>query len=234
MEREEAQKKILIIEDDQRIAQLLTRGLTNKGFETETAYSGLLGLRRAESVAFDLVILDINLPELNGYDVCKRIRESKPQLPILMLTAMSEMDDKIEGFEAGADDYLVKPFDFRELYHRVLIGLRRNGTLPETPGKVLRIADLEIFMESKLVKRAGIEIKLTAREYEFLVYLVKNKGKVLSKNDIAANVWDVHFDTGTNVIEVYVNILRRKIDRDFEPKLIHTRPSLGYLMRENP
>jgi len=234
MENGEVRKKILIIEDDQRIAQLLTRGLSNKGFDTEVSYSGTMGLRRAEAVAFDLVILDINLPELNGYEVCKRIRESKPQLPVLMLTAMSEMEDKIEGFESGADDYLLKPFDFRELYHRVLVGIRRNNPLSDHLMKVLRIANLEIFTDSKLVKRAGIEIKLTAREYEFLVYLVKNKGKVLSKNDIAANVWDVHFDTGTNVIEVYVNILRRKIDRDFEPKLIHTRPSLGYLMRENP
>lgn len=227
-------KKILIIEDDQRIAQLLTRGLTNKGFDTEVAYNGQLGLRRAQTVAFDLVILDINLPELSGYEVCKRLRDVKPTLPILMLTAMSEVDDKIEGFEAGTDDYIVKPFDFRELYHRVLVGLRRNSPEVETVGKVLRIADLEVFLDSKLVKRAGKEINLTAREYEFLVFLVKNKGKVLSKNDIAAQVWDVHFDTGTNVIEVYINILRRKIDRDFEPKLIHTRPSLGYILREYP
>lgn len=234
MEAEIAKKKILIIEDDQRIAQLLTRGLTNKGFETEVAYQGLLGLRRAESVRFDFVILDINLPEMSGYQVCKRLRESNPYLPILMLTAMSEIEDKIEGFEAGADDYLVKPFDFRELYHRVLAGLRKNNPELEVIGKVLRIADLEIFLDSKLIKRAGKEINLTAREYEFLVYLVKNKGKVISKNDIAANVWDINFDTGTNVIEVYINILRRKIDRDFEPKLIHTRPSLGYILREYP
>ena len=234
MENETLPQKILIIEDDQRIAQLLTRGLTNKGFEIEVAYNGLLGLRRAQAVSFDLVILDINLPEMSGYEVCKRIRETKPALPILMLTAMSEMEDKIEGFEAGTDDYIVKPFDFRELYHRVLVGLRRNNPTSESVGKVLRIADLEVFLDSKLVKRAGQEINLTAREYEFLIYLVKNKGKVLSKNDIAANVWDVHFDTGTNVIEVYINILRRKIDRDFEPKLIHTRPSLGYMLRENP
>lgn len=234
MENEVIPQKILIIEDDQRIAQLLTRGLTNKGFEIEVAYNGVLGLRRAQAVSFDLVILDINLPEMSGYEVCKRIRESKPALPILMLTAMSEMEDKIEGFEAGTDDYIVKPFDFRELYHRVLVGLRRNNPTSESVGKVLRIADLEVFLESKLVRRAGREINLTAREYEFLIYLVKNKGKVLSKNDIAANVWDVHFDTGTNVIEVYINILRRKIDRDFEPKLIHTRPSLGYLLREYP
>lgn len=234
MENETLPQKILIIEDDQRIAQLLTRGLTNKGFEIEVAYNGLLGLRRAQAVSFDLVILDINLPEMSGYEVCKRIRESKPILPILMLTAMSEMEDKIEGFEAGTDDYIVKPFDFRELYHRVLVGLRRNNPTSESVGKVLRIADLEVFLDSKLVRRAGQEINLTAREYEFLIYLVKNKGKVLSKNDIAANVWDVHFDTGTNVIEVYINILRRKIDRNFEPKLIHTRPSLGYLLREYP
>ncbi|MFN8348871.1 MAG: response regulator transcription factor [Spirosomataceae bacterium] len=234
MEKETIPQKILIIEDDRRIAQLLTRGLTNKGFEIEVAYTGLLGLRRAEAVGFDLVILDINLPEMSGYEVCKRIRSVKPTLPILMLTAMSEIEDKIEGFEAGTDDYIVKPFDFRELYHRVIVGLRRNNPTLEPSGKVLRIADLEVFLESKLVKRAGREINLTAREYEFLIYLVKNKGKVISKNDIAANVWDVHFDTGTNVIEVYINILRRKIDRDFEPKLIHTRPGLGYLLRENP
>ncbi|WP_028668713.1 response regulator transcription factor [Runella zeae] len=234
MKTDATPKKILIIEDDLRIAQLLTRGLTNKGFETEVSYTGTLGLRRALAVGFDLVILDINLPELSGYEVCQRIREQKPSLPIVMLTAMSEIEDKIEGFEAGADDYLVKPFDFRELYHRVLVGLRRNHSEAQAVGKVLRIADLEIFLDSKLVKRAAQEINLTAREYEFLVYLVKNKGKVVSKNDIAANVWDVHFDTGTNVIEVYINILRRKIDRNFEPKLIHTRPGLGYLLRETP
>ncbi|MFN8355390.1 MAG: response regulator transcription factor [Spirosomataceae bacterium] len=234
MATEEPRKKILIIEDDQRIAQLLTRGLTNKGFDTEVAYNGSLGLRRAEVVDFNMLILDINLPEMSGFEICKRIRELKPNLPILMLTAMSEIEDKIEGFEAGADDYLVKPFDFRELYHRVLVGLRRHAPDTEPVGKVLRIKDLEVFLDSKIVKRGGKEINLTAREYEFLVYLVKNKGKVLSKNDIAANVWDVNFDTGTNVIEVYINILRRKIDRDFEPKLIHTRPSLGYILREYP
>lgn len=226
-------KKILVIEDDQRIAQLLTRGLTNKGFEIEVAYNGTLGLRRAESIDFDLIILDINLPEMNGFEVCKSIRAFKPNLPILMLTAMSEIEDKIEGFEAGADDYIVKPFDFRELYHRVLVALRHNNPEPENIGNVVKIADLEIFLDSKLVKRAGQEIRLTAREYDFLLFLVRNQGRIISKPEIATNVWDIHFDTGTNVIEVYINILRRKIDKGFEPKLIHTRPGLGYMIRES-
>ncbi|RRB02858.1 response regulator transcription factor [Larkinella rosea] len=225
-------KTILIVEDDRRIAQNISRGLMEEGYQTEVAYEGYNGRDLALRQPFDLIILDINLPGLNGYEVCRNIRAEKPQVPIIMLTALGEIEDKVEGLERGADDYLVKPFDFRELSARIATCFRRADLLDKTVAdEVLRIANLEVNISTKQVKRADIPIDLTAREFALLEYLVRNRGRVVSKMDLAEKVWSLNFDPGTNVVEVYINYLRKKIDRDFEPKLIHTRAGMGYVLK---
>jgi DNA-binding response OmpR family regulator len=226
-------KKILIVEDDLRIAQNISKGLVEKGYVTETAFDGKIGLKLALSIDFDLVLLDLNLPGLNGYEVCEGIRNKKPSIPIIMLTALGETEDKIEGFEKGADDYLVKPFDFRELLARINVFLKRNSMNPNLEqDNVAKIANLEINFESKTVSRDGFEIELTPKEFLLLEFLFKNKGKVVSKSDIAENLWDQHNQQSLNVIEVYINFLRKKIDKDFIPKLIHTKTGMGYILKE--
>ncbi|MFN3849842.1 MAG: response regulator transcription factor [Spirosomataceae bacterium] len=227
-------KKILIVEDDRRIAETLKKGLLKMEYDVENAFDGNLGLRMAIQSKFDLIILDINLPQMNGYEVCKRIREEKPFLPVLMLTALGEVEDKLEGFDVGVDDYMVKPFDFRELFARVSSLLRRTDFEPQPTGRILRVANLEVNIDSKKVFRDNKLINLTAREFDFLEYLIRNKGRVLSKMDIAEKIWDLNFDTSLNVIEVYVNFLRKKIDKGFEPKLIHTKLGMGYVLTDNP
>ncbi len=226
-------KKILIVEDDQRIAQNIGKGLNEKGFEVEIAYDGLIGTKLANNNNFDLIILDINLPSMNGYEVCKTIRQKDPNVPILMLTALGETEDKIQGFGVGADDYIVKPFDFRELLARINVFLKRS--LPESEDKtitILRIADLELNSDAKSVNRSGQSIDLTPKELALLEYMIRNQGRIISKSEIAEKVWDQNTEGGTNVVEVYINFLRKKIDRDFEPKLIHTKSGLGYIMKE--
>ncbi|TAE38274.1 MAG: DNA-binding response regulator [Runella slithyformis] len=224
-------KRILIVEDDSRIAQNISKGLTEKGFETEVAYDGLIGSKIAHNSHFDLVILDINLPSLNGYEVCRNIRQRDPNVPILMLTALGETEDKIEGFGVGADDYVVKPFDFRELLARINVFLKRAHA-DQDQGFVLRVADLEINTNAKTVTRSGQSIDLTPKEFALLEYLVRNKGRTISKAEIAQKVWDSNHDSGTNVVEVYINFLRKKVDRDFESKLIHTKSGMGYVLKE--
>jgi DNA-binding response OmpR family regulator len=227
-------KRILIVEDDSRIAQNISKGLREKGFDTEVAYDGLIGSKIAAANHFDLIILDINLPSMNGYEVCKNIRQRDPNIPVLMLTALGEADDKIEGFNVGADDYILKPFDFRELLARVNVFLKRSHSDTEpTGGNTLRVADLEINIDTKAVTRSGQTVDLTPKELALLEYLVRNKGRIVSKADIAEKVWDMNFDSGTNVVEVYINFLRKKIDRDFDTKLIHTKSGMGYVLKED-
>ncbi len=227
-------KKILIVEDDRRIAQNIFRGLHAENFEAEIAYDGITGKQMALDTKFDLVLLDVNLPGMKGYEVCQQIRIYKPALPVIMLTAYGEIEDKVEGLSRGADDYIVKPFDFRELLARINAALRvselRNPEDKE--GKILRISDLELNMATKEVIRAGRSIELTAKEFALLEYFLLNRGRVVSKMDLAEHVWHLNFDPGTNVVEVYINYLRKKIDKDFSTKIIHTRPGLGYIMKE--
>ena len=226
-------KNILIVEDDRRIAQNIYRGLHAENFEAEIAYDGITGKNLALSKKFDLILLDVNLPGLKGYDVCQQIRVYKPSLPIIMLTAYGEIEDKVEGLNKGANDYIVKPFDFRELMARINAALRVSElNNPETENQVLRIADLELNIGTKEVIRAGKSIELTAKEFALLEYFLLHRGRVVSKMDLAEHVWHLNFDPGTNVVEVYINYLRKKIDKDFSTKLIHTRPGLGYIMKE--
>ncbi len=223
---------ILIVEDEKKIADTLQAGLSEHNYKVSVAYDGQEGKNLFLSYPYDLVILDINLPYINGYDLCKIIREHDAYVPIMLLTALNFTDNKIEGFDLGADDYIVKPFEFRELLARTKALLRRSDTKPESSdNKLLKIADLELNLDSKEVKRAGTKITLTAKEFQLLEYFLKNRGKVVSRADIAKDVWEIDFDTQTNIIDVYVNFLRKKIDKDFEQKLIHTQVGMGYILK---
>ena len=228
--------KILIVEDETRVVQFLKQGFEENGFEVDVAYDGKFGEKLALSNGYDIFVLDVIIPHLNGLKLCKIIRDKHPESKIIMLTALGSLDDKLEGFEAGADDYLIKPFDFPELLARVKSLLRRTNNSTEQPtdsNHILSIGDLELNTFSKIVKRAGNEVKLTAKEYTLLELLLQNKNRVISKAEIAEKVWDITFDSGTNVIEVYVNFLRKKIDNDYPNKLIHTHVGLGYSIKED-
>ncbi len=224
---------ILIVEDEQRVASVLQKGLEDSGYSVSMAYDGHMGLRLFRSSNFDIVISDVILPGINGFELCREIRQINPDIPILMLTALGTTDDKLEGFDAGADDYLVKPFDFRELDVRIKVLLKRRGkTATEEQAQKLTYGDLEINLLSKEVKRAKREIRLTPKEFNLLVYMVENAERVLTRMEIADKVWNTHFDTGTNFIDVYINYLRKKIDKDFSTKLIHTKPGMGFIFRK--
>src|SRR4030042_426574 len=223
--------KILVVEDEPQVVEFLKKGLLEKGYETEIAYDGQMGERLALKGDFDLIILYVILPIINGYDLCKRFREKGLQVPVLMLTALGTTEDKVSGFDAGADDYLVKPFEFEELLARIKALTRRSSGLIQT-SKVIKIADLVLDLNKKSANRRDKSIELTGKEFELLEFLMKNIGRVLSRAEIAEKVWDITFDTGTNVVDVYISILRKKIDRDFEQKLIHTKVGLGYYIDE--
>lgn len=227
-----SERKILIIEDEIKIAQALKKGLSENGYYVELAFDGAIGKRLFLSHLYDIVILDINLPIINGYELCKEIRNHNQSIPIILLTALTTTDDKIEGFDAGADDYIVKPFEFKELLVRIRALLKRTMNQQIPTGNILKVSDLEMNLDSKEVKRNQIKINLTAKEFQLLEYLLRNRNRVVSRADIAENVWDIDFDTQTNVIDVYVNYLRNKIDKKFSSKLIHTQVGMGYILKE--
>lgn len=224
--------KILIVEDEERIASLVRRGLEEQGHIAVVAYDGLSGKKLALQNDYDLVISDIILPHLTGIELCREIRMAKPDLPVILLTALGTTDDKVDGFDAGADDYLVKPFDFRELLVRIRAVMNRKGGKLATQPVILKYADLELNNQTKIVSRSGKEISLTPKELKLLEYMMQNSERVLSRVEIAEKVWDTHFDTGTNFIDVYINYLRKKIDKDFSSKLIHTKSGLGFIFKE--
>ena len=224
--------QLLLVEDDQRIAALIKQGLEEQGFEVTAAYDGLMGKKLAVNRSYDIIITDIILPNLNGIDLCKEIRRVKPDVPIIMLTALGTTDDKVEGFDAGADDYLVKPFELRELLVRIRALLKRSASNNQVQGFILRYADIEMNMHTKIVKRNNKEIELTPKELKLLEYMMQNPERVLSRTEIAEKVWDTAFDTGTNFIDVYINYLRKKIDKDFDTKLIHTKSGLGFIFKK--
>ena len=223
--------KILVIEDEPQVVDFLRKGLTEKGYEIEFAFDGHTGERLVSKGVFDLVILDVVLPYINGYELCKRIRAKGLSIPVLMLTALSATSDKVSGFDAGADDYLVKPFEFDELLARIKALARRSSGMIET-SKVIRIADLILNLNMRSAIRNDKNIELTGKEFELLELLMRSAGRVISRAEIAEKIWDIRFDTGTNVVDVYISILRKKIDRDFDQKLIHTKVGLGYYIGE--
>ncbi len=221
---------ILLVEDEYRLAEILKKQFEEHGINIEIAYDGYVGKHLAETKTYNLIILDINLPLLNGYDLCKEIRKTNSNIPVIMLTALGTADNKVTGFDAGADDYVLKPFDFRELLARVNVFLRRSDAAIKT--EKLGIADLEMDLESKVVTRQNKKIDLTVKESLLLETFLKNKEKLLTRDFIIEQVWGIEFDPGTNIIDVYVNYLRKKIDKGFEPKLIHTKFGFGFYCSE--
>ena len=223
--------KVLIIEDEQKVARALEQGLEEHQISCELAFDGQIGKRLALRNFYDMIILDVILPGMNGFDVCRELRQAGINTPVLMLTALDTTDDKLSGFDVGADDYLSKPFEFRELLARIRSIVNRCSGVMQT-SNLLRFSDLELNLDTQTASRGGRTIELTAKEFALIEYLIRNKGRVLSKAEIADKVWDINFDTGTNVIEVYVNYLRKKVDKDFPNKLIHTQIGKGYILKE--
>jgi DNA-binding response OmpR family regulator len=221
---------ILLVEDEASLASFIQKGVAAEGYDLKVAYDGILGQRLFDQQPFDVVVLDVNLPGLNGFELCRYIKQHSPRQPVLLLTALDGIQDKETGFGAGADDYLTKPFDFRELLLRIRALARRSDAYVGQHA-VLRVADLEMDTDARTVTRAGQRIELTTREYSLLEYLLVNKGRTVSRIDIAEKVWDLHFDTNTNVIDVYINFLRKKIDKSFGQKLLHTVVGAGYLLQ---
>ena len=221
--------RVLLIEDDVTIARLLKEGLEDESYAVDVANDGSEGYRTAVADDYDVIILDIMLPEMNGYEVCRALRNDGNKTPILMLTARDAERDIVEGLDTGADDYLAKPFSFDVLLARIRALLRRpNEKLEE----ILQVGDLKLDPSSKKVTRASQEISLTAKEYGVLEYLMRNKGKVLSKEQIISHVWDFDADVLPNNVELFIMFLRRKIDKPFESKLIHTVSGFGYKLEE--
>jgi heavy metal response regulator len=221
--------RILVIEDEKKVATFIKKGLVEEHYAVDTAFEGEEGLYLAEINEYDLIVLDLMIPKIDGFGVLKKIRERKNNVPILVLTAKDSIDDTVRGLDAGCDDYLTKPFAFAELLARIRALLRRDKKEKES---VLRIADLSLSIVTHKVMRQGKEIELTSKEYTLLEYFMRNPEKVLTRTMISEHVWDYHFDSNTNVIDVYVNYLRKKIDKDFDPKLIHTIRGIGYMMKK--
>lgn len=226
---------ILIVEDEEKVANFIKKGLQTQNITADIANSGNMALEMFAENKYNFIILDVGLPDISGIEVCQKIREINTNIPILILTAMAGMGDKLAGYEAGTDDYLVKPFDFMELLVRIKALYKRctdNNLETTNSENILKVADLVLDLQEKVARRGNDIIRLTAKEFNLLEYLMRNKGIVISKIDIAEKVWDINFDTGTNFIEVYVNYLRNKIDKKFDNKLIHTIVGMGYMLKE--
>lgn len=225
--------KILIVEDEKKIADTLQFGLKENGYEAQVAYDSGAALRLFFRQPFNLLLLDINIPGVNGVELCRQMRLKDMKVPVIMLTCMNTLSDKINGYNAGADDYVVKPFEFGELLLKIKAMLKRSreNMIPES--NFLTASNLEMNLESKEVKRDNENISLTAKEFQLLEYLLRNKNKVMSRAEIAIHVWGIDFDTNTNVIDVYINYLRNKIDRKFAPRLVHTQVGMGYILKVN-
>ena len=223
--------RILVVEDEKKVAEFIKRGLKEEGYAVDVASDGEQGYYMATTNEYDLMVLDVMLPKMDGVTLCQKLRQGKYTVPILMLTAKDAVRDKVEGLDAGADDYLTKPFAFAELLARIRAHLRQGET--RQPAK-FQINDLTLDPVTHKVFRAGKEIDLTAKEYALLEYLMRNAGSIVTRTMIAEHVWDINFETFTNVIDVYINYLRRKIDQGCSSKLIHTIRGRGYILKEKP
>lgn len=222
--------RILFVEDEPKFGANIRNELVEQGYEVDLAYDGLVGERLFKSNRYDLILLDLNLPYVNGLELCRRFREVNRDVPILMLTALGEINDKMDAFSAGADDYLVKPIHLRELVARLRVFSKRHQTNRNFEEKI-KIANLEMNFYTKTVERDGIPVSLTAKEFALLALLMRSRGRVVSKSEIADSVWEMDLGPSGNTIEVYISFLRNKIDRNFEPKLIHTKPGFGYYLK---
>lgn len=222
--------KILLVEDDPKISSFVKLGLEDNNYSVTVVYDSAMAEKITLTKEFDIIILDIIIPGINGFELCKKIRKANINTPVLMLTSLDSVEDKVAGFDCGADDYLVKPFSFKELHARIKALVRRHTEINTVPKH--KIADLELDTISKKVTRNNKEIKLTAKEYSILELLIRNNGKVFDRIEIAEKIWDFSFNSGTNFIDVHINSLRKKIDKDFSPKLIHTIVGFGYVLKE--
>ncbi|ELR70198.1 Two-component system response regulator [Fulvivirga imtechensis AK7] len=226
-------KHILLVEDEPSVASFIKKGLEEEGYQVTLAYDSFSAIQLLSQIGTDLIILDIILPGENGIELCRKIKTHKySSSPILILTALGSTENIVTGLDSGADDYLTKPFKLKELLARIRALLRRRDKFEMEENDTLGIADLTLDRNAKTAKRSGKPIKLTSTEYRLLEYFLRNKGKVLSRIDLLENVWDINFDLGTNVVDVYVNYLRNKIDKGFSSKLIHTVFGMGYTMKE--
>lgn len=223
--------KILIIEDEPKVVAFLQQGLEEKNYSVDVAVDGMEGIRLASENNYDFILLDIILPQMDGMEVCRKIRTFNTGVHIIMLTALATLQNKLDGFDAGVDDYLVKPFEFKELLARMNT-LKKRAEGPVTEKNILKAADIELDLDKKLVRRGNREFILSSKEFALLELLMRNKGKVLSRQQIAEKIWDINFDTGTNVVDVYINLLRKKIEKDFPNKHIQTRIGMGYYFEE--
>lgn len=223
--------KILLIEDEKKTIQFIKKGLEENGYKVDAAEDGKAGKNLAFRNQYNIIITDVILPELNGRDLCKELRTAKIETPILMLTALGDTDDVVAGLDSGADDYLAKPFEFKELLARIRSLTKRQPQVQVNENQ-LRIADLVLDINDRSVTRTGKKIDLTSKEFSLLEYFLRNQGRVIPRAELSKHVWNVDFDTGTNMVEVYVNYLRKKIDKDFEGKLIHTQFGMGYILKE--
>lgn len=222
--------KLLIVEDEPNLLSVIRKGLSEKNHDVSAALDGTTALEMISNNSFDVIVLDIMLPDINGIEICRRLRQSNNFTPILMLTALDSSENIVAGLNAGADDYMAKPFKFAELEARINALARRAGQEHKLPETIV-VDDLEIDQRSKTVKRNGDSIALTAKEFRLLYYLAKNSGIILSREKILDNVWNINFDMNTNVVDVYINYLRKKIDRPYTNKLIHTIKGLGYVIK---
>jgi DNA-binding response OmpR family regulator len=222
--------KILLVEDDPKISSFVKIGLESNDCLVDIAYDSIIGEKLAFTRKYDVIILDVVIPGISGFDLCKKIRNNNNLTPVIMLTSLDSVEDKLTGFDCGADDYLVKPFSFQELYARIKALVRRNKEVLVNP--VIKVLDLELDSVAKKVRRNEKEITLTATEYKILELLLSNKGKVFDRMLIAEKIWGYSFNSGTNVIDVHINSLRKKIDKDFTQKLIHTKKGFGYILSE--
>lgn len=223
--------RILLIEDEPNVASFIKRGLEEHFYSVEIAYDGQMGLKMASQDSYGLIILDIILPLMNGFEICKKIRQlHNSSIPILMLTALSTKENIVEGLDSGADDYLTKPFDFKELLARVRALSRRRSD--HYKSEILKVADLTLDTSTKTVTRQGKNIPLTSKEFLLLELMLRNRGRVLSRIDIMEEIWDTNQDFRSNVVDVFVNLLRNKIDKNYTPKLIHTVIGMGYVLKD--
>jgi len=223
--------KILLVEDRAKLNAYIRKSLIENNHEVDQAYDGYTGKSLALANLYDIIILDAILPEVNGFQICRELRSKKIKTPVIMISALGMINDKVEGFESGADDYLVKPFEIKELLLRIQAMYKRSQYIA-TNGSILSAGDLEMNIDNKIVRRGDKRIDLTIKEFALLEYLLKNKGKTISKAEIAEKVWKINFDTRTNVIEVYMNFIRKKIDKNFEQKLLWTVSGMGYVLKE--
>lgn len=225
-------RKILIVEDHIKTAESIKKGLSEQQIHVDIAVNGKIAKDLILQFQYDVIISDIIMPELNGIELCTHLRAQNNNTPILLLSALDSTDMKITGLDAGGDDYLTKPFEFKELLARVKALIRRNKDIDPEKRSLITVGDLSINMLNKTVERSGVVIDLTPKEYKLLEYLILKKGQVVKKSELVENVWEFDFDPGTNVVEVYINYLRNKIDKGHQQKLIHNRSGIGYFISE--